>query len=333
MAKDLYVPVSIRGGRLEAKAQLGQTVIVTEGPEEYTGPVTVIPTEAQQTLQTADKLVKSDISVGPIPLEYVDAKADYDNALTAFGVESDLAGGITALTEYSNEITGEQDETLSDAVRTLANGYGGGGGDENNLVNYVGRYSSLFNNKAIPENVDIHAKYANDFDSMIREAKGIKNLKLAADVPATNFLTFAYNCTGIETVDFSGIINGTNVNHNGTFWRCSSLKTIIGLDLSNASNVTNMFAGCFALENITIKQNTCAINISFVACPKLTNASLVSIANGLAVGSYTLTLHARSKSALQTIVGTVSDGAFTEDADGTATLTDFITNTKGWTVA
>lgn len=49
---------------------------------------------------------------------------DYNDALTAFGVQSNLASGITALTTYANEITGESDTTLSDAVRSLADGYG-----------------------------------------------------------------------------------------------------------------------------------------------------------------------------------------------------------------
>ena len=71
MAKDLYVPVSIRGGRLEAKAMLGQTVIVTEGAETYTGPVTVTPTESEQILQTKDKLLTDNVTVNPIPSEYI----------------------------------------------------------------------------------------------------------------------------------------------------------------------------------------------------------------------------------------------------------------------
>ena len=44
---------------------------------------------------------------------------DYNNALVAFGVESDLTDGITALTNYSNEITDRQDKTLSEAVKSL----------------------------------------------------------------------------------------------------------------------------------------------------------------------------------------------------------------------
>jgi hypothetical protein len=71
MPKDIHVPARIVGRKIPVKASLGQTVIVTEGPEEYTGPVTVTPTDEPQTLQTADKLVKSDISVNPIPSEYI----------------------------------------------------------------------------------------------------------------------------------------------------------------------------------------------------------------------------------------------------------------------
>ena len=39
-----------------------------------------------------------------------------------------LTDGINALTTYVNEVTGASDTTLSDAVHTLASGYGGGGG-------------------------------------------------------------------------------------------------------------------------------------------------------------------------------------------------------------
>ena len=37
-----------------------------------------------------------------------------------------LTDAINALTSYANSVTGEADETLSDAVRSLADGYGGG---------------------------------------------------------------------------------------------------------------------------------------------------------------------------------------------------------------
>lgn len=39
-----------------------------------------------------------------------------------------LTDAINALTRYANETTGQSDTNLSDAVRTLCDGYGGGGG-------------------------------------------------------------------------------------------------------------------------------------------------------------------------------------------------------------
>lgn len=39
-----------------------------------------------------------------------------------------LTDAINALTRYANETTGASDQTLSDAVETLVEGYGQGGG-------------------------------------------------------------------------------------------------------------------------------------------------------------------------------------------------------------
>lgn len=55
---------------------------------------------------------------------------DYLASLTALGVTEDLADSIGALTTYANGVTGESDTTLSDAVESLADGYGGGSGLE-----------------------------------------------------------------------------------------------------------------------------------------------------------------------------------------------------------
>lgn len=42
-----------------------------------------------------------------------------------------LTDAINALTAYANSVTGESDTNLNDAVHTLADGYGQGGGAEN----------------------------------------------------------------------------------------------------------------------------------------------------------------------------------------------------------
>ncbi len=59
-----------------------------------------------------------------------------------------LTDAINALTRYANETTGQSDTTLSDAVETLVEGYGqGGGGDE--LVGFVDGTLTTFSNDEI----------------------------------------------------------------------------------------------------------------------------------------------------------------------------------------
>ena len=55
-----------------------------------------------------------------------------------------LTDSINALTTYANEVTGASDTTLSDAVHTLASGYGGGSNNEAviNLDTKVFKYSN-----------------------------------------------------------------------------------------------------------------------------------------------------------------------------------------------
>ena len=48
-----------------------------------------------------------------------------------------LTDAINALTTYSNSVTGASDTTLSDAVATLASGYGGGGSSPITLLETV----------------------------------------------------------------------------------------------------------------------------------------------------------------------------------------------------
>ncbi len=88
---------------------------------DYNGSLFLV---TQSTGQHTVKVEELDLSGGGSG-----TNQDYEDALTAFGVQSNLASGITALTTYANEITGESDTTLSDAVRSLADGYGQGNDD------------------------------------------------------------------------------------------------------------------------------------------------------------------------------------------------------------
>lgn len=120
-------------------------------------------------------------------------------------------------------------------------------------------------------------------------------------------------------------------------FRAKTLKEIAGqsLDFSSITSATNTFGQCTALETVRFVPSSILQNLDFHMSTHLTNDSLVSIANGLNenVTAKTLTLGSSLNTRCGQIVGTVTDDLFTIDAGGSTTLTDFITNTKGWTLA
>ena len=129
----------------------------------------------------------------------------------------------------------------------------------------------------------------------------------------------------------------------------------IGLNFSLCGGanyrVGSTFKSCAALTTVTLKPNTLGQLdmvdpsknwLEFEASSLLTDASLISIANGLcATHTSKLVLHATPKARCNSIMGTVSSVTdetgtydfFTEDAGGSTSLTSFITTTKGWTLA
>lgn len=141
-----------------------------------------------------------------------------------------------------------------------------------------------------------------------------------------------------------------NKNNQALFGYCHALKTIDGLiDLStqayavlfSATNNSNMFRSCEALETVSFVPGSmkfAADNWVWSWQSNLTDESLVSIANAL-LDTYTgtITFHNTPKARLASIMGTVSsDGTlstFAIDENGTVSLQDFLTVTKGATIA
>lgn len=92
-------------------------------------PTGITPTGTKQVSVTQNGTTTEDVTnYASVEINANVVNADYENALTALGVQSDLANSITALTTYANGVTGESDSNLSDAVASLADGYGGGSG-------------------------------------------------------------------------------------------------------------------------------------------------------------------------------------------------------------
>lgn len=149
--------------------------------------------------------------------------------------------------------------------------------------------------------------------------------------------SFCAGCVCLRELDMSWLHASGFTDFTGLFDYCFSLKTLnlSNWDMSTVASVNNAFRQCYSLENFILDDAILPkLNISLSDSSRLTNESLVNIANALFTGAAkTLTLNATPKGRLSTIMGTVDNDIFTADENGDTTLTSFITNTKGWTVA
>ncbi len=90
------------------------------------------------------------------------------------------------------------------------------------------------------------------------------------------------------------------------------------------------------ITDMRFAPNTLSFSIDFITKFTAVNAAtLVSLANCLKddVTGQTLTVTSGQKAICDSTMGVISGGLFVEDQSGSVTLTDFITNTKGWTVS
>lgn len=147
-------------------------------------------------------------------------------------------------------------------------------------------------------------------------------------INADNASAFAANKSFLSYLPGLKKISGVTFNGNTVNWTYTT------------SNAVIYFPTGSALEEIRFVPNSMSYNGTYRLKQhgNLSDDSLVSIANAMdASGSVNVTktveLHASAAGKLSTIIGTVTDGVFALDTNGTTTLLDFITQTKGWTVS
>lgn len=108
-----------------------------------------------------------------------------------------LTDGINALTQYANEVTGKQDTTLSDAVGSLVEGYGGDGYSIDDIAS--GALTSLEDVTISVSNIATDAFRFNHF----------KIVRLPNVVELLNGMEFASSTIQyIEIPNLTKIING-----------------------------------------------------------------------------------------------------------------------------
>lgn len=197
----------------------------------------------------------------------------------------------------------------------------------------------------------------NNFSYLFYSCSNLKELPALDFSSGTNFSYFLDGCFQIKTATIrTRYYTGLNFNHcfNGVlgltevtlsaisigtatnmFYNCGNLVTINGmLNFTANASLLRAFSLCRSLENITL--GSVSTDISFSSSPLLTTNSLLSIANALnsSVTGRTITLHTTSKTNCDNILGYNNGGTFELSGSGTQmSLTDFILNIKGWSIA
>lgn len=195
----------------------------------------------------------------------------------------------------SEETFTEQTDDIVEAINAIGNG----------LMQYASYVS--FENANLPSVIEVKAR--DIASNMLSGTTGVTVATVSVLTESSISLNnFAYS-SSVEQIVFKKLPSTIDV---GTFNEYNELRSVI-----------------FPSNIIRAKPATQTIYGDLV------DESLVSIGNALKITSDTRTkikLSSASKARLNTLMGTVTDGTFTQDDEGAVTLYDFITQTKGWIV-
>lgn len=200
-----------------------------------------------------------------------------------------LTDAITALTRYANETTGQSDTNLSDAVRTLCDGYGGGGYSIDDYLNhqmagsvtYTGASISGITLQGQKDITELNFPNVGTFASVSGSAfSGITSLTSFSAPKATRIaMSMLSENPALTSVDFSSLTDtGTNL-----FLNCSALSVLVLPQVQTIYSQT--FRGCSNLQKLDVLATRGFTNQNNMnGCAKLTeliirNTSVSTLSN------------------------------------------------------
>lgn len=237
---------------------------------------------------------------------------------------------LDAIADAINAKTGDSSAMTPAEMVTAIESIGGGGGGEAYGVTSV-TYGIDYNGESGEGNFpDLEAL------NIQRQTK----LKTIDVVTGANEITLSIGLQ--NSASFSDVLEVVNLHGAVCTVSNASIRYRRKLKELNAKlkivNASYFLTACDSLESVSFLENATGISFPIDGAPNLSNDSLISCANGLDESTpNTLTMSTAQKTAANSIVGTVTNNGnysiFTADGSGATTLLDFITNTKGWTVA
>ena len=125
-----------------------------------------------------------------------------------------LTDSINALTTYANEVTGASDTTLSDAVHTLASGYGGGGGCTRTVVVPEQTVTTTSDTDWILLTANASIVDGEEYIVTVNSVEKISTATTYVDIIYISFIDFDWGGTGYAF--------GTAVSGSGVYFRATT---------------------------------------------------------------------------------------------------------------
>lgn len=192
-------------------------------------------------------------------------------------VEKILTPKIEALTAYANEITGKNDTTLSDAVASLADGYGGGGGGVSDGYEITALDANGFPTAVDHYGTEVHRQQYWNRTSSDGFWKNLETITFKDIVTSIEPYAFS-NCSKLVLPDLSHVTSISGYAFQG----CSTFTAVSVSGIALLSNY--LFASCSSLTDVYLPKCTnCSGQRAFSGCSSLETVQLGSI--GYAVTS------------------------------------------------
>ena len=265
--------------------------------------------------------------------DYASASVNVPNSYSASDEGKVVSNGaLVAQTSQNITVNGTYDTTLNDEV--VVNVSGGGGGQ----YQLDGVQQIVLNTILDSENDVLRAVTPRLSSLTVHNFTG-------TEVHLTGIRTTVALIAGAQPQSANGTLQIIDLDGAVATIGQYQLRYMSKLTEINAhlkiTNATGFGQGCGNIVTCFFAENQNAISFSLTSVTKLSDESLISCANGLSESTpATLTATAAQKTKFDTIVGDIEEVAgdtpshrFTVDAQGSTTLTSFITTTKGWTIA
>lgn len=185
-----------------------------------------------------------------------------------------LTPKINALTAYANEITGESDTTLSEAVHTLGSGYGGGSGGVSD-----GYAITALDADDFPTAVDHYGTKVHRQQYWNRTAtdgfwRNLESITFKNTVTSIGNYGFAY-CSKITSLDVSSVTEiGANALQN-----CTRLSTLALPVLTTIG--ASAFISCTSLTSLVMPLVKSYPAIAMRGCTGLQTVQMGSVGNAV----------------------------------------------------